>query len=313
MRPHGRAAWAWAALLATSLALAHLASPALAESATPAPLRATPANNDLLPPRANITWTPREQECQSAIMITGHRGGLGVGTPTDDGVRYTENTIPTFWRALVHYGVCAVETDLRRTCEGALVLNHDSRWNRTTNATGRVKARCLPYVQRKHADSGAPIATLAAFLTDLRETPSCYRQIELKAALTTADLQTMLSLTHEAVKDPSCVLFVSGSLTRLGRLDSLDPQVATGWLISDASLPDLSRVPSFVDLVMVDSRNLSAGFVAQAHQRGLMVSARRVNTAETLAQMAALGVDRVQTDHAAQVTAVQARQMGWRR
>lgn len=278
------------------------AGPAIAHDQGNGP-QATPSQNDLMPPArlGAVEWTPQELACQGAVVVTGHRGGLGLGTRQFDGRRYTENTIAAFRYALGTLGACAVETDVRRTCDHVLVLNHDAGWWRTTNAVGRVGRKCFPYVARHHANSGDPIATYRAMLEAMTNDPSCYRQVELKSVLATSDLQQLLDLDASLVKDPSCVLFTSMELNRLKALDDLSSQVATGFIAPTNHLPDLDSIPAFVDLVMVSSSAVNNDFVLRAHARGLFVSARDVNTVETFNTMRTLGVDRVVTDSVAAV------------
>ena len=62
------------------------------------------------------------------ILLGCHRG---------DRKNFPENTMPAF-RAAVAMGLDAIETDVRRTKDGHLVLIHDREVDRTTNGTGRV-------------------------------------------------------------------------------------------------------------------------------------------------------------------------------
>jgi glycerophosphoryl diester phosphodiesterase len=58
-----------------------------------------------------------------------------------------ENTVASTLRA-IEAGATAVEVDVRRTKDGSLVLSHDSRLDRTTNGTGRIRDRPLAEIQR---------------------------------------------------------------------------------------------------------------------------------------------------------------------
>ena len=62
------------------------------------------------------------------IYVAAHRGWYA---------KYPENTMPAF-RAAVELGVDQVETDVRVTADGELVLIHDATLERTTNGTGKV-------------------------------------------------------------------------------------------------------------------------------------------------------------------------------
>ena len=63
------------------------------------------------------------------IWVAAHRGFSE---------KYPENTMEAF-RAAVELGVDQIETDVRITADGELVLHHDATLDRTTTGTGLVK------------------------------------------------------------------------------------------------------------------------------------------------------------------------------
>lgn len=70
-----------------------------------------------------------ELTCQGKMTVAGHRG---------DSDNYPENTMAAF-RAAIAAGVEMIETDVRMTRDGVLVLIHDKTVDRTTDSTGAVK------------------------------------------------------------------------------------------------------------------------------------------------------------------------------
>jgi glycerophosphoryl diester phosphodiesterase len=70
-----------------------------------------------------------------------HRGGAGL---------WPENTIEAF-RGAVELGCSHLETDVRMTKDGELVLFHDARLERTTNGAGELGALTLAELQRLDA------------------------------------------------------------------------------------------------------------------------------------------------------------------
>jgi glycerophosphoryl diester phosphodiesterase len=66
---------------------------------------------------------------EAVPFVSGHRGGAAIG--------YPENCIPTFERTLQH-AFAILEIDPRYAKDGAIVVHHDPRLERTTNGKGLV-------------------------------------------------------------------------------------------------------------------------------------------------------------------------------
>src|ERR1043165_3821623 len=77
----------------------------------------------------------------SRPLVIAHRGGAGL---------WPENTLYAFERA-VALGVDVIETDVRTTAEGELVVLHDELVDRTTDGSGPVNAMTLAEVKRLDA------------------------------------------------------------------------------------------------------------------------------------------------------------------
>ena len=77
------------------------------------------------------------------LQVIGHRGAAALAP---------ENTWAGFDLAL-ELGVDAIETDIRATSDGELVLLHDTRLDRTTDGTGEV--RLTPWSVVEGLDAGA--------------------------------------------------------------------------------------------------------------------------------------------------------------
>jgi len=118
-------------------------------------------------------WT----QSKDNIYVAGHRGWCG---------KYPENTMESF-RAALELGVDQIETDVRTTKDGVLVLIHDHTVDRTTNGTGRV----LDYTYEElcaldagswkdPAFTGCRIPTLREFMELVKDHPTMTIDIELK-------------------------------------------------------------------------------------------------------------------------------------
>ncbi len=118
-------------------------------------------------------WT----ESTKNIFVAAHRGWCE---------EYPENTMEAF-RAAVELGVDQIETDIRVTHDGELVLIHDATVDRTTNGTGKVCDKTLAELRSLDAGSykgeqfrGAKIPTLREFMESVKDHPTLTLDLELK-------------------------------------------------------------------------------------------------------------------------------------
>lgn len=104
------------------------------------------------------------------IYVAAHRGWKA---------KYPENTLEAFQAALT-LDVDQLETDVRVTKDGELVLIHDATVDRTTNGSGPVCALTLAELKALDAGNGAKIPTLVEFLELVKDHPTITLDIELK-------------------------------------------------------------------------------------------------------------------------------------
>ena len=116
-------------------------------------------------------------ELPGKIIVSGHRG---------DRIHGIENTI-TAMRLAVTAGVDMIETDVRMTLDGELILMHDETVDRTTDGTGRVCDLTLAQIRQLNAavhGNGAfapePPATLRELLDFALAHPALLLNIEFK-------------------------------------------------------------------------------------------------------------------------------------
>lgn len=118
-----------------------------------------------------------KMEYGNQILVSGHRG---------DRVHGIENTM-TAMRLAVEAGVDMIETDIRMTLDGELILMHDETVDRTTDGTGRVCDLTLAEIRSLNAavnSNGAfqpePPGTLRELLEFAQEHPGLLLNIEFK-------------------------------------------------------------------------------------------------------------------------------------
>lgn len=114
--------------------------------------------------------------------------GLRVGGHRGSSAAAPENTYAAFERA-EEDGAAYVETDIRRTADGALILLHDASLDRTTDGRGPVANANLKTIRGLDAGAwfgesfrGQRIPEFAAFLSWIEARPTLGAALEVKAA-----------------------------------------------------------------------------------------------------------------------------------
>ena len=134
-------------------------------------------------------WTQNAQN----IYVAGHRGWPA---------RYPENTLESF-QAAIELGVDQIETDIRMSYDGELVLFHDETVDRVTNGTGRVATKTLAELQalkfRTDKDGTAYVPTLREFLTLAAQYPMLTLDIELKVYPTPGNEETSFQVCDRTI------------------------------------------------------------------------------------------------------------------
>ncbi|QHO90696.1 glycerophosphodiester phosphodiesterase [Actinomyces sp. 432] len=232
--------------------------------------------------------------------VVAHRGGGGEAP---------ENT----WSAVEHVaglGLTWMETDLRATADGVVVLSHDADMARTTGDPRRIAELTWDELARVDAGDGrAPVRLDEA----LAAHPGIRFNVDLKDS---GVVQPALQAVREA-DALERVRFASFSARRLAVLRRQEPRATTSlgvgdvaglMLLSEAAVPvphtrwawtngrvDAVQVPLRFHRVPVVTRR----FIAQAHTAGLEVHVWTVDDPEQMRSLAARGVDAIITDHPA--------------
>lgn len=119
-------------------------------------------------------WTQSEDN----IWVAAHRG-LSM--------KYPENTMLSFRKAMECPGLNQIETDVRITRDGELVLIHDETVDRTTDGTGLVREKTLGELKGLDAGSikgpefkGEQIPTFIEFMDYVKQFDNITLDLELK-------------------------------------------------------------------------------------------------------------------------------------
>jgi glycerophosphoryl diester phosphodiesterase len=242
-------------------------------------------------------------------LVIAHRGGAAL---------WPENTLHAFEQAAA-LGADVIETDVRLTADGALVLVHDETVARTTDGAGRVSDLTLAEIRRLDAghrftpDGGRtfPFRGRGLNVPTLEEAfalPGPLRfNVEPKD-----DSPRLVSSLCAAVRERRMAERVVVAAFRHSTLEQFRrecPEVATSASASEAShflalykaglaasySPPMQalQVPEYAGALHVLTRE----FVEAAHARNLHVHAWTVNSPEDMRRLLDLGVDGVMTDY----------------
>jgi glycerophosphoryl diester phosphodiesterase len=261
-------------------------------------------------PASSVRSHPYFEVSASDPQVVAHRGGMHEAP---------ENTIHAFRRALAH-GADVVEMDVRATADGALVVLHDARVDRTTDGVGRVDELALAQVRSLDAGyrfttdgtttplrgRGVRIPTLAEVLEAL---PTSRVALEIKAEEGRRLASAMCDVIRAAGAERRALVASFEEEETLAFREAC-PTVVTGatpsegirfWLSSrfapDRTPPDALIVPRRIGPLRIATR----GLVEAARRQGLRVQSWVANEWEEVEALRLAGLDAILTDRPQQV------------
>lgn len=241
------------------------------------------------------------------FLVVAHRGGDRLGP---------EGTLQAFRRA-VEVGADVLEMDVRLSADGALVVFHDARVDRTTDGEGRVDSLTLEQLQSLDAGyrwsgdgDSYPYRGRGLLIPTLEEVFRAFPRQRLLVEIKSERAQVASDLCDavrvHAMQENVVVASFSGEVLQAFR--DACPEVATSasageatwyWLLHRMRL-DALYAPDFQafqlpermrSLTVVDRR-----FVDSAHAHNLPVQVWTVNRREDMRRLLDLGVDGIITD-----------------
>jgi glycerophosphoryl diester phosphodiesterase len=246
-----------------------------------------------------------------------HRGGAGL---------WPENTLEAF-RGALELGCSHLETDLRMTRDGEIVVMHDARVDRTTDGTGDVAAHTL--AQLKRLDAGYRFSpdgtsfpfrgrglTVPTFAELCAATPAARYNVEIKER-SSFDLPRALVafIERHALSERIVVAAEHHELVRDFRRLSRR-RIATSasrreclkfWFASRLGLTAFLRLPyqALQIPVRVGKATLvTPGLLDAAHREGLAVHVWTIDDPVEMTRLLDLGVDGLMSDHPDRLRAV---------
>ncbi len=228
------------------------------------------------------------------MIVLGHRGGRGDGWPA-------ENSLDAFRRA-IDEGADGVELDVRLCACGEPVVLHDASLARVTNGADRRLVHRVRHLDLPKLAGGVEVARLDAALELFR---GRIVNVEVKAdaprrlALARAVARTIGRFSDVDVVvssfDPAIVLAFS----------ALAPRVPRAMLVG-ARTPRLGTALPLAVRPVIVAAHLEDGIITERRvhrlrRAGLRVVAWTVNDSGRAAELEAMGVEWVITDHPARI------------
>src|SRR5215813_2260481 len=244
--------------------------------------------------------SPQNNARGHAPLVIAHRGGAREST---------ENTLEAFQRAM-KIGAAGIETDIRLTRDGVVVVYHDEYFGRVEGLPERQRTRLvsdLTYSELAAStliavgddNGGRHVPTLDDLLANVK---SVLLNIELKRCAHFDELVNKTINTLKGFREIDRVVLEIPDLTTAEKVRSaLGPRmklhINPGY---DDKVPyseALERVLKFKPhSISVSYKKLSKEIVELAHKNGVEVWVWTVNDPDIAQAMALLGVDAVKTD-----------------
>ena len=203
------------------------------------------------------------------ILNVAHRGGEAHAP---------ENTFAAFDN-VPNLGTTWVETDLRLTKDGEVVLIHDSAVDRTTNGRGSVSEKTVAELKQLDAGSwfgtqfaGERIPTLPEFFERYRR--KLKWMLEIKDA---GRVETRLALLIEKYDVYDETVIIGSDRESLVQVKALDDRIAVGWTAHEPTDENVSRALEMgCHHIGISPHRLTPEIVAGINARGLAVRSTNV-------------------------------------
>ncbi|MGL5405490.1 MAG: glycerophosphodiester phosphodiesterase [Propionibacteriaceae bacterium] len=233
----------------------------------------------------------------TAFTALAHRGG-----PLLLGSEGKENTVAAF-RAATKLGYQWCETDVRVTADNTLIVFHDDRLDRVSDAQGIVAE--LPWSQVRQARvSGELIPTFDELLETF---PDTNFNVDIKTP--SAALPLLDAIRRHSAQHRICVAsFLPRQIRRFRRVTGTQIPTAASVLgvVWTAKMPLLSRIFPARGVVLQVPRSHRQGaielsivtksFVERAHKCRRKVHVWTINDRQEMIDLIDLGVDGIMTD-----------------
>ena len=209
--------------------------------------------------------------------ITGHRGAKD---------EWPENTILGIQKA-IEAGVSAIEIDIHKTQDNALVVIHDSTLERTTNLQGIVSEMTLEQVRSANAGMGEKVPLLSEVI-NLCIQSDTHLFIEVKDIRVQTELAELL-IEKKVFKNCTVICF---NHTFIKNLKATLPKVRTGCLmVANPINPHQIVKDANADLLALAIGTLDRSIVQNCHENDISIAVWNANTEDEFQKVKSLKVD----------------------
>lgn len=242
------------------------------------------------------------------VILFGHRGSR---------YEFDENTMAAF-KTMRDRGINGLETDVRLTKDGELVISHDSSLDRLTPNQGKVEEMTRKQISKVLTDKGNPIAFLDELCEWLSECDGMYVEFEMKTSdYSQEQIDTYCNKLYKMVmaRKPvnSTYLFTSFDVRALQTMLRLHPDVDMK-LISSRPVDD-ETIKQALDLgvkrVACNMGGTNRNMVEKAKKAGLIVSLWPGHSIDDFMLGASLGADVLSSDMAVGVNEFAKKNLPW--
>lgn len=226
-----------------------------------------------------------------------HRGGS---------FEFEENTMEAF-RGSYDAGLRGFETDVRMTKDGALVILHDDKLERTYNATGSVEDMTAAELREVTSKKkGQRLLFLDELLTFLADKPGIYLELEMKTSnkklypdeRLDEYCRKLLAAANAAKGKGSAYFFTSFDDRPLKIMKTLDPQAELLFISGGPCNDELIKRGKELGCKRIAFKmdGTSRAAVRDAHKAGLLVNGWPGHTLEDYHLAIGLGIDGICSD-----------------
>ena len=233
------------------------------------------------------------------LRVGGHRGSSALAP---------ENTYAAFNLA-EEDGAAYVETDIRRTADGALVLLHDASLDRTTDGHGLVADARLDAIRELDAGGwfgeafrGQRILEFSAFLRWIESRPSLGAALEVKASGVGGEVAELA--WSSPARDRLAIYSFHVDEIRAAKAKA--PNLPCLLLLEMTADP--GRVMAMIETSGADGADVpwqwdARSLLAEMRERGFLLGGGTAGGPEAAASLVEQGVDLIDTDRPAEMLA----------